>query len=473
MSRRPRMLLTAMLVLTALGCTLSAQALASRGQLTYFEAPQLLLTPASRPSTLNRLEQLGVRALRVELSWHNVAPAPNSRRKPSFDPTDPSVYAWGQYDGLIQAAHNLGWKILLTVTSPVPRWATAEPRHDNLVTRPSAAQFGRFMTAVGRHYAGEVQLFSIWNEPNHHEFLAPQFNRNGTPAAPRIYRSLYQAGYAGLQAAGIARPAVLIGETAPEGTSRVRTPVGGRAGYNMSPLLFLRETFCLNSRWQRTGSCGPLPTAGWGTHPYPNAVGPLRQPRNPETISIADMWRLTSALDRAARAGAVAAHLSVYITEFGIMSKPNRYQGVSTAKQAEWDAISERIAYLNGRIASFSQYLYKDDPIRRRSVGFQTGLVYATGRPKPLLRAFPVPLVVLRHGSGYSLWGLVRPAGEATTLTVEAQRPGSRRFTTLTQVRTDALGYWTLGSSVPATRWRVRWASPSGTVYTGPSIGAN
>jgi hypothetical protein len=71
------------------------------------------------------------------------------------------------------------------------------------------------------------------------------------------------------------------------------------------------------------------------------------------------------------------------------------------------------------------------------------------------------------------MWGLVRPAGEATTLTVEAQRHGSRRFSKLAQVRTDSRGYWTLSSTVAAVRWRVRWVGPSGRVYTGPAIGAN
>jgi hypothetical protein len=469
---RVRQLLRAMLVTTVLGAALSGPAIASTGQVTWFEAPRLLLTPSTRPSTIATLQRLGVSALRVELSWHDVAPGAGSVHKPSFDPTNPAAYHWGQYDALIEEAHRLGWKVLLTVTSPVPRWATAEPRHDNLVTRPSSLQFERFMTAVGRHYGAEVQLFSIWNEPNHHEFLAPQFNRNGSPASPRLYRSLYQAGYAGLQAAGIASPAVLMGETAPEGEASVRTPVGAHAGYNMSPLLFLRDTLCLSSSWHRAGSCGKLATAGWGVHPYPNAIGPLRQPRNPETISIATLYKLTAALDRAARAGAVPSHLPVYITEYGIMSKPNIYQGVPAVEQAEWDAISERIAYLNPRVASFSQYLLKDDPIRRRSVGFQTGLEYATGRQKPLFKGFAMPLVVFRHGGSYSMWGLVRPAQEATTLTVEAQRPGSHRFTKLTQVQTDSRGYWTQSSSTAAVRWRVRWVSPQGVTYTGPSIGS-
>jgi hypothetical protein len=470
---RLRKLLLAMLVSAPVCAVLGPAALASSGEVTYFEAPALLLNPSTRPATLATLERLGVRALRVELRWHDVAPGANSRRKPSFDPTDAAAYHWGQYDALVEAVHRLGWKILLTATSPVPRWATAEPRRDSLVTRPSSSQFERFMTAVGRHFGTDVELFSIWNEPNHHEFLAPQFDRNGSPASPRIYRSLYQAGYAGLQAAGIAHPAVLIGETAPEGEGRVRAPVSSNAGYNMSPLVFLRETLCLSPSWRRARSCEALPAVGWGMHPYPNATGPLRWPRSPETISIANLSRLSAALDRAARAGALPTHVPIYITEFGIMSKPNRYQGVPATEQAEWDAISERIAYLNPRVASFSQYLLKDDPVRRRAVGFQTGLVYATGKPKPLLKGFAVPLVVLRHGSRYSMWGLVRPAGEVTTLTVEAQRRGSGDFSKLAQVRTDSRGYWTLSSTVAAVRWRVRWVSPSDAVYTGPSIGAN
>ena len=71
------------------------------------------------------------------------------------------------------------------------------------------------------------------------------------------------------------------------------------------------------------------------------------------------------------------------------------------------------------------------------------------------------------------MWGFVRPAGEATTLTVEAQRSGSRRFGKPAQVQTDSRGYWTLSSTVAAVRWRVRWVGPSGEVYTGPAIGAS
>ena len=469
---RLRRLCCALVCSLVLAGVLAADAIASHSQNVFFEAPGLLLNPATRQSTIAVLQRLGVNALRVELSWHTVAPQPNSSHRPAFDATDPAGYNWGRYDPLIEEAHRLGWEVLLTVTAPVPRWATANPRSGSLVTRPSSRQFEQFMTAVGRHYAGEVSLFAIWNEPNHHEFLEPQFNANGTPASPLIYRSLFQAGYAGLQAAGIVHPAVLIGETAPEGEAYASPPVRAGSAHNVAPLVFLRDALCLTSRYRRSGSCGALHPSGWAVHPYASAAGPLSVPWNPESVTLGSLGRITGALDLAARAGAIPAHLPVYMTEFGVMSKPNRYQGVPVAQQAEYDAISERAAYENRRVASFSQYLLRDDPVSAHHVSFQTGLEYVNGIPKPLFGGFSVPLTVSRRGHAYVLWGHVRPASSATTVTVEAERPGSRRFTTLSQVVTNSSGYWQLYSTISASRWRVRWTSPTGTRYLGPPIRA-
>jgi hypothetical protein len=469
------MLGLALLACAGLVSTLASEAEASHSQSTFFEAPSQLLDPATRPAAIGTLKRLGVTALRIELVWHTAAPSPNSTRRPAFDASEPSSYNWGQYDPLIEEAHRLGWKVLLTVTAPVPLWATANPSSRSLVTRPSDSQFEQFMTAVGRHYGGEVALFGVWNEPNHHEFLEPQFNSNGSPASPRIYRGLFQAGYAGLVAAGIAHPAVLIGETAPEGEAHIRPPVRAGAAHNVSPLTFLREALCLNSAYHRSAGCSELHATGWAIHPYPNAAGPLYVPHNKESITIGSLSRITRALDRAGLAGALPAHLPVYITEFGIMSKPNRYQGVPVAQQAEYDAIAERIAYANPRVASFAQYLLKDDPMPptgSRRVAFQTGLEYFSGAPKPLLAAFPVQLAVTKHSGYDTFWGFVRPAGTSTRLALEVERSGSSHWMVLTFVNTNSRGYWTLKAPAAGSRWRVRWTSPEGTLYLGPPIRA-
>jgi hypothetical protein len=458
----PNKLLPTLLAALALGAMASApQALADHNETVYFEGSTVLLNPKTRAGAIAQLQHLGVSALRVELYWADVAPSPKSAKRPNFDATNPANYDWGAYDWLLSKAKELNWQVLLTVTAPVPKWATST--HKDYVTRPNDTDFKQFMTAVGRQFGSEVGLYAIWNEPNHPDYLMPQFVK-GSPASPRIYRGLFQAGYAGLQAAGIASPKVLMGETAPAGTPRV-----------VSPLAFLRGALCLNAHYRKSGSCGLLPAYGYAHHAYTQAAGPFYVPPS-EDVMIGVLSRLTRALDLAADAHAIKPHMMIYLTEFGVQSKPNRYEGVSVAKQAEYDAIAEQIAWSNPRVAAFSQYLLRDDPLGGAPgsavIGFQTGLEYVNGQPKPLYYGWPVQLTVDRGRHGVSLWGLIRPATGSTKLTVLVQLKGARRYRTLATVTTNSLGYWSLRSSTVGVHWRVRWVSPSGVKYEGPPIGA-
>ena len=412
----------------------AAPALASHTQTTYFEASTDLLNHSTRAKTISQLQHLGVNALRIELSWADVAPGARSASRPSFEATNPSSYAWGAYDEVITEADRLHWKVLLTITSPVPRWATSNGKAP-YITRPDARDFQEFMTAVGLHYGSEVSLFSIWNEPNHPAFLLPQWNTNGTPASPRIYRGLYQAGYAGLQAAGIAHPQVLFGETAPTGyeSVSVRKEGSGALLHDVAPLLFMREALCLNRSYRKASSCSELQMAGYAHHAYTLPAGPFYVWPIADDVTIGSLSRLSRALDLAARAHAIPAGVPMYLTEFGVQSVPNKELGVSVATQAQFQAIDERIAWENPRVAAFSQYLLKDDPLGGRAgssvhggtVGFQTGLEYVNGKAKPLYYSFPIPLTVTQSGHGYSLWGMVGPppARPASPSTSAAREP--------------------------------------------------
>jgi hypothetical protein len=474
------------LITTLVSCLLggfagAGQALASHSQATFFEGSAELLEPSTRARAIEQLQYLGVHALRIELQWAEVAPGPDSATRPVFDATDPASYNWGQYDALIAEATRLHWPVLLTVTAPAPRWATSNHQAP-YITRPDPKAFEEFMTAVGRHYGSAVSLFAIWNEANHPAFLLPQWNSNGTPASPRIYRALYQSGYAGLQAAGIAHPKVLFGETAPTGYSKVNVHREGSKAllHDVAPLAFLRSALCLNDKYKKAGSCSELQMVGYAHHAYTKPVGPYYKPPEADDVTIGVLSRLSHALDLAAHAHAIPAHLPIYLTEFGVQSYPNRELGVTVAKQAEYDAISEHIAYSNPRVAAFSQYLLKDDPIggapgasaRGGFIGFQSGLQYLSGAPKPLYFGFPVPLTVTKAHHGVSLWGLVRPTAGATKVTVLVRMKGSKHYRTLHTVRTNSLGYWALKSSTVGELWRVRWTSPAGVKYEGPPISA-
>ena len=106
---------------------------------------------------------------------------------------------------------------------------------------------------------------------------------------------------------------------------------------------------------------------------------------------------------------------------------------------------------------AFSQYLLRDDlpkagvPAIARYPGFESGLLHAAGKHKPSFDGFRLPLAVRRTSSTrVSLWGLVRPAGAATTATIEVRSKGGS-FRTLTTVKTDARGYFAKARPTPRT----------------------
>jgi hypothetical protein len=471
MPRLRSLLTTLLLTALASGFAGAPSALASHDQTDFFEASTDLLNPATRAHAIQQMQHLGVHALRVELSWYDVAPGAASATRPAFEATNPASYDWGQYDIVLAEAKRLGW--------PVPRWATSNQTAPYL-TRPDDQDFQEFMTAVGRHYGSEVSLFAIWNEPNHPAYLLPQFNSRGMPESPRIYRGLYQAGYAGLVASGMAHPRVLFGETAPTGYDRVNVRQLGTL-HDVAPLEFLRDALCLNTHYRKSGSCGLLQMTGYSHHAYTLPAGPYYKFPESDDVSIGSLGRLSHALDLAARAHAIPAGTPIYLTEFGVQTyPPNRQLGVPPAQQAQFDAIAEHIAWSNPRVAAFSQYLLKDDPVggapgssaHGGTVGFQTGLEFVSGAPKPLYYSWPIPLTVTPTGHRFALWGLVRPATGATTVTVEVRARHARRYHVLRKLRTNGLGYWSFTSSVRGQSWKVLWTSPAGVRYEGPGIGA-
>jgi len=454
-----------LLLLAAVYGAGAARALASTAQFTTIEDPTYLLgSETVREQTLNELQSLGVQAVRMTMYWQDVTPSPDATRRPSFDQTSPSSYDWGAYGALAADVHARGMRLLIDVTGPVPRWATKDAK-DHL-TDPSAAEFEAFMTAVGRRFGADAYAFSIWNEPNLVKFLAPQFAPGGRAVSPALYRSLFFAGYNGLRAAGVHAP-VLAGETAPVGN-----PI------TVAPLRFLRGVLCLNSSYHRDARCARLPAAGWATHPYIRATFPTTLTGfGPDDVPFGGIGRLVTALNRAAAAGMVARNLPVYLTEFGVESYPNTISGVSLNLQSDYRSVAEYLAYSNPRVASFSQYLLTDSPpipgpaIDRYQ--FQTGLyLYAGHKPKPAYASFRLPLVVRRHGSRVSLWGLVRPARAAHTggeVTVLYADRGESTYRVLLHARFGRSGYWTSSGSYRAGRhWEDRWTSPSGETFTGP-----
>jgi Cellulase (glycosyl hydrolase family 5) len=446
------LLMAPLLLLAVLAVSLLAPAPAHAGrkQWAVFEDHTALVrsSPSKRARTLSEIRRLGADTLRVEVRWNEVAPRPRSRHKPTFDDRNPAAYpGFWPYDNLITQATALGMRVIITLTGDTPRWATAGGR-------------GRsFAAAVAKRYSGHfglpaVRYFTIWNEPNHKQFLKPQ------RSAPALYRNLVDAAIPQVRSNGASHVRVFVGETAPV----------GRPGKATGPKAFIRRWLCLSRRLRATrhgSGCRHfkrIKADGFAHHPY----GPVdRVPRKLDVINMLNIRTLGQYLDRAAGAHRLPGHLPIYSTEFGLQSNPPDFSVSTTpSKQARLINEKELYSYKYSRLKSYSQYLLHDDPARPgpaslRWAGFQTGLRFPSGRRKPSWNAYRFPIVVHRRRGGVSVWGCVRPGEGGRYARLYA---GGRRAGPL--VRTNSMGYFQVRRKRVANyRFRAYDRSKSGALH--------
>jgi hypothetical protein len=413
----------------------------ARSQWSVFEDHDALIREgeAKREQTLEELHGLGVDTLRVGIKWNETAPRPLSRDRPRFDATDPAEYpGFENYDDLVRRATDKGFRIIAYLAPDAPRWATDGRERvsaETVNTRPDPAEFADYAEAVARRYSGKLEWFSIWNEPNHVQFLKPQ------RASPRMYRELVAAALPRIREHA-SDASVLVGETAPV----------GKPGTTIGPAEFIRRWLCLDEDFERAvvdrtcASFTRLDVDGFAHHPY----GPTqRVPKKKDIVSLLVIRRLGRYLDRAARAGRMPLDLPIYNTEFGLQSNPpDPTVSTTLARQAALINEKEEVSYRYPRLRSYSQYLMYDDPARpegtdERAIwsGFQTGLRFTDGRRKPAWAAFRLPIVVHTRGAGRVLvWGRVRPGEGKRTVRLELRRRGT--WTLAREVETNDAGYF-------------------------------
>jgi hypothetical protein len=306
---------------------------------------------------LQQIRGLGVRHIRANLLWTRVLPGWQTNRR-----TQPHnlLYDWSQYDQLIDAASRYGMQVQLTIAGPAPAWAARN--HVVGVYKPKAGKFGAFARAAARHFRGRVHRYSIWNEPNYVSWLKPL--RSG----PRIYRGLMASGYRGIKS--VDRGAqVLFGETVPYA-------IKGRA---TSPLWFLRGATCVNRHYRRHCKNG-LRADGYAHHPYEFTHSPHYRYPGSSNVTIGTLGRLTHALNRLARNGALRTsrgrRLNVYLTEFGYFARGKRR--ISAHRRATYLRQAFHIARRNPRVKQLLQYLLVSPP---KALGnFDTALLGPNGQ---------------------------------------------------------------------------------------------
>ncbi|MDQ6750716.1 MAG: hypothetical protein M3Z33_08205, partial [Actinomycetota bacterium] len=399
---------------------------------------------------------------RVSVFWNLVAPASDSTARPNFDAADPGAYPainWARYDVVVALAQQRGIDVDFNIGPPVPNWAAPRTGDADFAGhfRPSAAEFGQFVRALGRRYSGgyvadgravpRVSFWSLWNEPNGVHFLAPPWGRKGRrsfESAARIYRSLADAGYGALTDTGHGSDTILVGETAPKG----QAGVGGHR--SLRPLRFIRALYCVDQRSRplrgraasllgcpRRNQATRFPAAhpalfratGWGHHPYQLLLAPAVRSQ-PDSVATADIPSLTGTLDRAFSAYRQRRRIPIYFDEYGYETNPPASFGVSLGQQATYLNQAEYMAYRNPRVRTYSQFLLLDSLAKNQ---FQSGLVSLDGTIKPAFYAYQVPIFIpaTRSRTGrFRVWGLLRPGVRAgvRTAVVQFRANGAHTF---------------------------------------------
>jgi hypothetical protein len=306
---------------------------------------------------------LGITRQRVNIQWAYSMPEAqfNARRKPAA-----VGYNFAGYDALIDRAAEDGVRVHVSLTGPAPRWAN--PKHyvpKRGWYKPSATEFAKFAALAAEHFKGRVDRYSIWNEPNWKTWLGP------LSSGPALYRALYSKGYDAIKAAD-PEAKVLIGETAPF----------SRPGYSTSPLAFLRDVTCVNEKYKRTRSCPKLKADGYAHHPYDFNHAPNYQYPGADNVTIGTLSRLTKALDKLSRVGALRMNgggkMPLYLTEYGYFASGHR--ALSTTLRSRYLKQAYSIALKNSRVRSQLQYLLVSPPRSARASFFDLGLVSTRGK---------------------------------------------------------------------------------------------
>jgi hypothetical protein len=503
-----------------------AAAEASQTQVSIFQDDSYLIYRSTRTvdRTLGVLRALGVERVRLNVKWSYLAPRANSRRKPrGFDATNPAAYplgVFGPYDRLVARAQRHGMSVEFNVTAPGPLWAMRRGAPDAKSGDhwyPDPREFGRFVAALGARYSGRflaptgvvprVADWSIWNEPNQPGWLAPQWRKvKGRQVlnSPRLYRKYVDAAAAALYGTGhaAATDTILIGELAPEGYENPGALIA------TTPMPFLRALYCLDGGYRplrgnaaKAMDCPTNGTAkafvaanpllfyatGFAHHPYYFFRPPAYSAPDPNFVPLANLGRLQSGLDRAFRAYGLRRSIPIYLTEYGYKTNPpNPYVAFTPAQQAEFLNQADYMAWRNPRVRSVAQFLlydsrpnsrYKPSDFRYWST-FQTGLLFANGKPKPGYVAYRTPIWipsphVRRHGTMF-VWGQLRPAPHDVSQVAQIQWRGARggyKTIATVKVATGGEGYLTTIVRPPGTGTvRIAWTSARGAHFVSRAV---
>jgi hypothetical protein len=472
LGRLARITLLAALGLLAL-LALPSAAPAQQGLLTGLTGPDQYQSggPASRAFWFDRTVDAGAGIVRLSIEWRSVAP-----QRPA-QPTNPASYSLTSLDGAVRDAAARGVQVLITVNSS-PRWAEGPGRPASALEttswKPNPSDLANFMQAVAARYSGSfdpdggggqprlpaVRALQVLNEPNQDAWLAPQFDGKSIIGDDQ-YRVLLNASYRAIKAVN---PGMLV---VTGGTSPYGDPPGGPyppGGARVRPVQFWRELLCVHpvtvtvnvkklkkalrkakkagnqakikklqkklkkakkkttvSLVRTEGCAGPALFDVLAHQAIDNTGGgPLKSGPDPDDASTPDLGRIVGVLRAAESLGTLPGSHPAWVTEFWWDSNPPNPVGAPLDVQAAWIEQSLYLFWKAGASAAIN-FAIRDStlyPVTRN--GYQSGLYFLDGSPKPALTAFRFPFVTERiNRETLRAWG---KAPEGGTLRIQRQQ---------------------------------------------------
>lgn len=290
---------------------------------------------------------IGASVVRMNVRWDKIAP-------------DDGPLRFARLDRAVDRVRARGLRVQMTLTGPAPAGATASGEPG--VSDPLPEAFARFAAAIAQHFAGRVRRYSVWNEPNWPTSLQP------AARAGEIYRALYAAAEPAIRRAAPGTQ-VLFGELAPMGAPEAAIP----------PLRFLRSIFAC-------ARCAPLVTDGIALHPYTLRWAPTFPGLDPDDVTLGSLPRLTRAVDRLVRAGALRSatghRLDLYLTEYGFFAG---YAPIPEAQRTAYARQAFDIALHAPRVRQLLWYQVVAPP-RTGARLWDTALLSAGGSARPTAR---------------------------------------------------------------------------------------
>ena len=320
----------------------------------------------ARAANLDRAANARVSVIRTTVAWAAVAP---TRPAQASDPFD-EAYRFDDLDELVRGAQQRNIEVLLTIWG-TPGWANGGTGLNRLPTKLS--DLTAFARALASRYSGRwagyphVRFYSIWNESNREQFLAPQYTPSGAFVAPANYARLYRAAYAGIKS-GNSTARVAIGETASNG----RNARLGRRG--------VQETSSPGRFVQVLGQQRPrLRFDAWAHHPYTtSSSAPPSQRFAWPGVGLSNLEQLGQALDKAF----TRKNTPIWITEYA--HQTHGPGSVSPARQATYLTQALGLARANPRVGMFVWFVFRDE----QAGHWKSGVASPSGAAKPSFARF-------------------------------------------------------------------------------------